>query len=112
MAKVDITDKIEIMATLEERMNITLSGLSAFIDHDDIEDMFIMIYGDVTTRDGQALPHNIKLIAAVYDTTDRIIGKSDYSLFEEDFFCMETFQMMINIPLNSISKIRIYPNKN
>ena len=116
MAEIDLSDKIERMAALEERIGITLSGLYAFIENDEIEDddenRSIKIYGDLKTRNEQTLPHNVRLIATVYDSSDRIIGAKDYDFLEEDFFCIETFGMTIDILKGSISKIRIYSNKN
>lgn len=110
MPNVDVTTKIELLKTSEERLGVTLGSLSAFVE--EIESSYhLSVRGELNTKNGATLKSDIELIAAAYDSFGRVIGTSSHTYYLDDFFSLEIFEIFIDLPLNEISKIRLYPKR-
>lgn len=107
MNKIDISDKIERLTPIEIQLGISLSGLSAFLE-DDI-DKNLSIYGELLAADGSELRHDIRLTAAAYDTSGKIIGAADSYHNAESFVGIEIFELFIILPSDDVAKIKIIP---
>jgi len=112
MADIDVTSKIERLEVFEERLGVTLESLSAFVhDNGPGYSVFLIVRGELQTRNGTELQGNIHVVVAAYDASGRIIGTESLGCYVEDFFGLETFHLTVEIPLNQVSKVRIYPKK-
>lgn len=109
----DYTEVIERVEAFEQRLELRLSAL--FADWDDHGYVFpysyLKITGELQPIEGTALREDIKLIADVYDTSDRLVGHTEHHLYAERFFALETFEIgvRLSVPNLWISKIRLYP---
>ena len=86
MSKSDITKKLERLSAFEERLGVTLTGLSVFFESQDPEyydDDEITILGELKVQTGTEIPENIELVAAVYDNEERVIGTSSSTFYPE-----------------------------
>ena len=110
MWKVDVTNKLERLEVFEERMGVRLDSLSAFLEEQE-HDTWLKVCGELQSQVGTELRENIEMVVAAYDSSGRIIGTSGAYYLSEDFFGLETFQLLINLSINEVSKIRIYPKK-
>ena len=113
MSKTDVTNIIEKLEAFEERLGITLNGISAFYEQDDYsEDDSVEVMGEILARSGEKIEESLNLVLAVYDKQGRVIGKDSIWFDNDDFFVLDTFSVSAYVPKNSeFSKIRIYPKK-
>jgi hypothetical protein len=110
MTKIDVTGKIERLEVFEERLGVRLDSLSAFVAKYN-ELSTITVCGELQARDGTELQQDVELVVAVYDLSGRIIGTASYCYFAKNFFGLETFEILAEIPVSELSKVRVYPKK-
>ena len=110
MADTDITKLIERLDGFEEKLGVRLESMSAFLD-DQGDNIFVTVNGELQSRDNTELKQNIELVLAVYDKLGRIVGTESSYFSKEDFCEFETFNFLLGIPVNKLSKIRVYPKK-
>jgi hypothetical protein len=111
MSKIDVTNKIERIVAFEERLDVTIESISAFLDDDGTDSIPLKICGELIAKNGEELSQNIELVTAVYDVQDRIISKDSEYFNKDNFFGLEIFQLKMFLPVSEISKIKIYPKK-
>jgi len=112
MHGIDVTNKLERLEVFEERSGVRLDSLSAFLkDWGDNDNIFLTVSGELQSQVGTELQEDTYLVVAVYDSSGRIIGTSGLSYLSENFFGLETFDLLVNLPINEVAKIRIYPKK-
>jgi len=111
--KIDVTDKIERLEALEERLGIVLGSMSAYCEiYEHTSDTHLYVYGELQASDGLELKERILLICAAYDSKGRVVN-TGYDCFDPNsFYATETLSISISLPGNDLSKIRIYPKKN
>lgn len=111
--KLDVTDKIERLEALEERLGITLSSLSAFCEsYEHTTATHLYVYGELQPTEGLELKERILVRCAAYDSKNRIVSTS-YDCFNPDsFYGTQILDISISLPTADLSRIRIYPQKN
>lgn len=110
MAHTDVTSIIERLEVFEERAGIRFEALSAQLnDHDEDEEYYIQVQGEIHALEGTSLPHDVELKLLVYDSSQRLILSREDSVDSETFFAFDTFYFNGFIPKIEISKIRIIP---
>jgi hypothetical protein len=107
---IDLTNKIERLEVLEERLGVTLNSLSAFVRTNG-EEHWCIVRGELQSKDSTNIQEDIQLMVAVYDSSGRIIGTDILMYLANNFFGLETFESNIFLPLSQVSKVRIYPKK-
>ncbi len=110
MANIDITSRIERLEVFEERLGVTLQSLSAFVQ-DGGADSILEVCGELQPLNGTELQGDVELVVAAYDSSGRIIGTSSCSYFADEFFGLETFDLTVLLPMNQVTKVRVYPKK-
>jgi len=107
----DLTSKLERLEALEDRLGVSLSSLSAFLDKSGADTYFGHVRGEMSLNAGTTLEEDLKLQVAAYDRADRIVGTACHWVGTEDFFALETFDILFQVPVSDIARIRIYPKK-
>ena len=112
MADIDVTSRIERLEVFEERLGVTLESLSAFV-HDNGADSstYLIVRGELQPLNGMELQENVDMVVAAYDVSRRIIGTSSCRYYADELFGLETFDFTVELPLNQVSKVRLYPKK-
>ena len=87
--KRDLTNKIERLEALEERLHVSLSGLSAFFEEITPDSLWLNVRGEIQPTNGPKLSEEIELQIAAYDPSGRIIGTSIESFDPDTFFGIE-----------------------
>lgn len=108
---VDLTGKIERLDALEENLQLSLSGLSAFLECARGEQTTLTVRGEVRTKNGFTIPGTIKVEIAAYDTAGRVVGTDTHYLFEDTFYAFETFEIRVEPSVQELARIRVYPRK-
>lgn len=115
MVNIDVTSKIERLEVFEERLGVRIESLSAFLtDYRDDNLNFnndVRVRGELQAREGTELQQDVDLVMAVYDSSGRVIATSSNSYYAGEFFGLETFELTVEIPMNQVAKIRVYPKK-
>lgn len=112
MGKIDSTSLVERMPAFEEKQGVSLTGISAFLDHDDDGGYITLsVGGEVHAAKGGNVKEDFHIKIVVYDKNDRVIGTSSAGFDSEDFFGFDAFSEMVEIPTAHIGKIRIFPKK-
>ena len=109
MAKKDLSDSIERLEAMEDRLGVELSALSAFIEVYDDGDVHLNVNGELVVKGGE-LSADIEIQVASYDEKGRVIGNDSISIYAEDFFGIEIFDRICFLPLPP-TRIRIFPKK-
>ena len=104
----DMTDKIERLEALEDRLNVSLSGLSAFYDLD-CSTIPIRIRGEFRSTTGLTIPQKIMIEIAAYDQTARIVGTTCTTILPEHFLGVAIFDLSLFPSVATVTRIRIFP---
>lgn len=113
MAKVDVTKLIERLDAFEDRLGVSLEGVSAFIDDEEDEDdgmVSLRVRGDLASKSG-GLEADIELIAAAYDDEGRVVETGRAYFDSDSFLGLEVFEIGLYVATTRLSKIRLYPKK-
>lgn len=111
----DITDLVERMEPLEERLNVTIEGLYASLSGpDDDGEYTVEINGELHTTNGLELEveDNLILVATVFDSKGRVIHKDDIYFNSGSFHMFETFSLRLYVKGVEPSRIRLHPTTN
>jgi len=113
MVNIDVTSKIERLEVFEERLGVRLESLSAFFTDYGLDNFNndVNVRGELQVREGTELQQDVELVMAVYDSSGRVIATSSKSYYAGEFFGLETFELTVEIPMNQVAKIRVYPKK-
>ena len=109
--KRDLTNKIERLEALEERLHVSLSGLSAFFEEITPDSLWLNVRGEIQPTNGPKLSEEIELQIAAYDPSGRIIGTSIESFDPDTFFGIEVFDRSVSLDMPDVARVRIYPKK-
>lgn len=103
--KRDLKSKIEHFEAIEEQFGITLQNFSVKVEDENSLDLFC----EVLALDGKVEKSDFTIEAAIYDSNNDIIYHS--SISSNDFKGFEVYHWTISldITVDEISKIRIYP---
>jgi len=100
---------VERLEAFEERLGITLEGVTAkFYLHEDGGN-WMYVLGEVYPIDGTKINKNIEIIATAHDDSGRVLYKSDTRVEAESFYGFEAFEIVIPNAYLQVSKIRVYP---
>ncbi len=101
----DITQLIERLEAFEDRAGIRLEALYADLDENDC----ITVNGEVHSTIGTTLPHDIELVAAVYDANGRMISTQSEHFSADRFFAFEVFSVILEGKAAPVRRLRLYP---
>lgn len=101
----DVTDLIERLEAFEDRMGVRLEALFAHID----DNGFLVVNGEVHPRDGTTIEQDMNVHVDVYDSLGRLVAKTAAYLSADSFFGFEAFDVCVELPIQELSKIRVYP---
>jgi hypothetical protein len=102
----DATHLIERLEAFEERVGVRLEALFAYI-RPDID--WLQVNGELHPREGATLKENIAVHVAAYDSSGRLVAKSQATLLADEFFRFEALETSAQLPIRGLSKIRVYP---
>ena len=103
-----LKNRIEHFENIEEKFGLTLQKFSVRI----IDKKSLCLYGEVLALNGEIRQDRFNIDIAVYDTDDNIVYHNNIMWFNGDFKGFEVFnfgQITLDIPIEEIGKIRIYP---
>ena len=104
----NVTGLIEHLEALEERLGITLTGISAFETIDD-DLIYVMIRGEIQSKGSASLEYDLEVVGAVYGEDGTVIGRSDVWVSAEEFYGVDTFEIEVDLPVSVVTKVRVYP---
>ncbi len=91
-------------------MGVQLESLSAKMTA--YQRVYVVVMGELHIREGMTLGQNIALVATLYDDSGGVVAITDQYFMKEKFHGFEVFKLIfdpIEMPLPSITKVRIYP---
>ena len=116
-ADLDISDRIARLEPFEERFGVTLDALSARLEyHQRGFNEFavggtVRVFGEVHSRTGQTIPSSVLVRVGVYDLDGRVMASSlGFLIDARTFFLVEPFQLDRSIPVQSVSRVLVYPS--
>ena len=104
--KRNLKNKIEHFEAIEEQFGITLQNFSVKVEDENSLDLFC----EVLALDGKVEKNDFTIEAAIYDSDNDIVYHT--SLHSSDFKGFEVYHfgtIRLDITVDEISKIRIYP---
>ena len=108
MADVDVTDRVERLAALEERLGVRLEGLSAFVSGGE-DHVWLTVRGELQPQEGTELGVDLEVTVVAYDAAGRVVGTDSHPCSADGFFGLEVFELLVQLPVSRLSRIRIYP---
>lgn len=106
----DVSNLIERLEAFEERVGVRLESLSAQLARSD-DHAYLTVLGEVHPQAGTDLQEDVELVIAVYDSSARVVGTASHSLEASTFFGFETFEIVAEIYVNKVTRVRIYPKR-
>ena len=106
----NLKNKIEHFEYIEEQFGITLQKFSVRV----IDENSLEIFCEVMAMDGKACKERFNVELAIYDNEDNIVKFASISRFNDSFKGFEVFcfnNISLDITVDEISKIRIYPTR-
>lgn len=103
--------KIERLDAFEERLGVTFENISLRVDNSYV---WGTLFFELHSSNGTELNESIKIECVFYGNDGSILNKESTSVYKDDFFGFKLIEFTFtgNIEIaNSISKIRIYPQK-
>ena len=108
-AKKDVTQLLERLEAFEDRLGVRLESLSAQLDADDDESMYLDVRGELHPKSGTELKQDMRLIVAVYDSASRVVATEGWSFSTSDFWGFEVFHICVKLDVKDVTRVRIYP---
>lgn len=106
----DLKKKIEHFEAIEEQFGITLQNFSVKVEDENT----LKLFCEVLALNGELPEENFTINVAIYDINNDIIYTDNESKYAEEFkgFEVLTFDYIkLDITVDEISKIRIYPTR-
>lgn len=106
----NIKNKIEHFEYLEEKFGLTLQKFSVRVIDENSLDLFC----EVLAMNGEVGEDGFNIEVAIYDADDNIVKLDSISRYDNDFKGFEVFHfgpIKLDISVEEISKIRIYPTR-
>jgi hypothetical protein len=101
----DITHLVERLEAFEERLGVRIEAVFARRDL-----AYVQINFELHPRDGVQLGQDTEIVADVYDSARRLIGRSDQTFRADQFHGFESFELLVFVGDDgNVSKIRLYP---
>lgn len=100
--------KIEHFEAIDEQFCITLQNFSVKVD----DEYSLKVFCEVLSFNGKIPNHDFTINIAIYDSNNDIINTDRERIYADDFkgFQVLTFDFRLDITVDEISKIRIYPS--
>ncbi len=111
MATADVTNLIERLEAFEDRVGVRLESLGAELRTLLNNGFFLNVRGELHPQSGTELPRDVELVIAAYDTSSKIVGTSSRHFEAGGFFGFEIFEVMIQIHVDNLKRIRIFPKQ-
>ena len=105
----DITNLIERLDAFEERCGVRLESLSAYIQRIADPPFYITICGELHPREGAQLVQDIEIVVVAYDSHGRAVDTTSDFIYAANFFCLETIDITVSVPVDDVKRVRIYP---
>lgn len=105
--KKDITHFIERLGAFEDRLGVRLKVLVAYVS-----DGYLTIHGEVHPYKQATIKPGIEVHVAAYDSSGRLIATSGTSLSEEASSGFQAFELGVDLSIEELFKIRVFPKAN
>jgi hypothetical protein len=103
--KKDITHLLERLEAFEDRFDLRLNAMSAFMD----EFNEVVVYGELHPREGMQLKQPVALSVDGYDAAGRIVGGTCSHFKPDQVYGYFSFEAKFVTPVVELAKIRIFP---
>ena len=106
----ELKNRIEHFEAIDEQFGITLQNFSVKVEDDNSLNLFC----EVLALNGEVPQEGFNVEVAIYDSDNSIIYQTSISKYDGDFKGFEVFNfgtITLDISVNEISKIRIYPTR-
>ncbi len=105
----DVSNLLERLEAFEDRYNVRLEALSAYMDGDDGDRIDVYVRGELHPKSGVSLESDIELVVSYYDSKDRVIQTGSEHFYKETFFGFEVFEIYNSLDSKAIRRIRLFP---
>ncbi|MBR1467067.1 MAG: hypothetical protein IJ606_00345 [Bacteroidaceae bacterium] len=105
-----LKSKIEHFEAIDEQFGITLQNFSVKVEDENSLNLFC----EVLALNGEVPQKGFNVEAAIYDSENSIVFQTSLSKYDGEFKGFEVFNfgtIKLDIPVDEISKIRIYPTR-
>lgn len=109
MAVKDVTQLVERLEAFEDRLGVQLESLSAQLDVINDESVYLWVRGELHPTSGTELGQSVELVVAAYDSASRVVGTSTRYFDASSFFGFEIFEIVVQINVKNLTRIRIHP---
>ena len=106
----ELKSKIEHFEAIEEQFGITLQSFSVKVE----DENSLKLFCEVLALNGEVPQKGFNVEVAIYDSENSIIYQTSLSKYDGEFKGFEVFNfgtIRLDIPVDEISKIRIYPTR-
>lgn len=106
----DIKKLIEHFDGIDEKFGLTLQNFSVKV----VDEFSLKLFCEVLALNGEGPEEGFNIEVAIYDTDSNIVYHSSISKYDDDFKGFEVFafnSIQLDIPVDEIGKIRIYPTR-
>lgn len=105
-------ESIERLEMLEERLGISLNGVSAEIgDFDDDMECVLVVRGEVVSLDGGGLEDGFYLKMSAFNSRGKCVGVADTYFSGDRFFGIDIFELKTFVRDDDVQKIRVIATK-
>ena len=105
----DITDKIERLEVMEEKLGISIESLYAAINKSNNKnEYFFELNGEIHPTNGTTIDKTMRIVVSLHDDDGRVVGRKEHWVTPDSFFGLESFSVYITTQIFPC-KIRIYP---
>jgi len=107
MPKEDVTSIVERVEATEKRVGVRLDAISAFYYQDEFVDGYsVQVLGDILAVD--EIVEDFSVVAGIYDSNNRLVGRDDYPVFSDEYFGFESFEIHVEgLPCRVPGKVRV-----
>lgn len=105
----ELKNRIEHFEAIDEQFGITLQNFSVKVE----DDKSLNLFCEVLALNGEVPQEGFNVEVAIYDADNSIVYQTSISKCDGDFKGFEVFNfgIRLDIPVEEISKIRIYPTR-
>lgn len=106
----NIKSKIEHFEAIDEQFGITLQNFSVKVE----DENSLKVFCEVLALNGEVPQKGFNVEVAIYDSENSIIYQTSLRKYDGEFKGFEVFNfgtIRLDIPVDEISKIRIYPTR-
>ena len=106
----ELKNRIEHFEAIDEQFGITLQNFSVKV----VDENSLNLFCEVLALNGEVPQKGFNVEVAIYDSENSIIYQTSLSKYDGEFKGFEVFNfgtIRLDIPVDEISKIRIYPTR-